>query len=93
MNHGAMLHFGVPPEAFDGNFMVLAQDRTTEELSIDEETNPVEIQLPKNGRLIPSSPELERVEAVLAAKHCFYDSRRILIDPIARLRRKYHHFS
>jgi chromosome partitioning protein len=89
MNHGATLHLGVPPEAFDGTFMVLAEERTPEEVIIDEETDPTEIQLPKNVHLIPSSRELERVEAVLAAKDRFYDSRRILIDPIARLRGKY----
>src|ERR1035441_7181863 len=82
MNHGATLHLGIPPEAFDGTFMVLTEERTPEEVIIDETTDPSEIELPLNVDLIPSSRELERVEAVLAAKDRFYDARRILIEPI-----------
>jgi chromosome partitioning protein len=87
MNHGATLHFGVPPEAFDGTFMVLAEERTPDEVIIDE--NEPDVTLPQNVHLIPSSRDLERVEAVLAAKDRFYDPRRILINPIATLRGRY----
>ena len=77
MNHGATLHLGIPPEAFDGTFTVLTEERTPEEVIIDEATDPLEIELPKNVDVIPLSRELERVEAVLAAKDRFYDARRI----------------
>jgi chromosome partitioning protein len=87
MNHGATLHLGVPPEAFDGTFMVLAEERQPEEVIIDEEEPDVD--LPPNVHLIPSSRELERLEAVLAAKDRFYDARKILVNPIRRLRGKY----
>lgn len=87
MNHGATLHLGVPPEAFDGTFMVLAEERTPEEVIIDEDE--LDVDLPENVHLIPSSRDLERLEAVLAAKDRFYDSRRILVNPIKRLRGKY----
>jgi chromosome partitioning protein len=87
MNHGATLHFGVPPEAFDGTFMVLAEERQPEEVIIDEDEPDVD--LPSNVHLIPSSRDLERLEAVLAARDRFYDPRRILVAPIARLRGKY----
>jgi chromosome partitioning protein len=87
MNHGATLHLGVPPEAFDGTFMVLAEERTPEEVIIDEDEPDVE--LPPNVHLIPSSRDLERLEAVLAAKDRFYDPRRILINPINGLRGRY----
>lgn len=87
MNHGATLHLGVPPEAFDGTFMVLAEERQPEEVVIDEEEQDVE--LPTNVHLIPSSRDLERLEAVLAAKDRFYDPRRILMGPIKSLRGKY----
>ena len=87
MNHGATLHLGVPPEAFDGTFMVLAEERTPEEVIIDEDEPDVE--LPPNVHLIPSSRDLERLEAVLAAKDRFYDPRRILIKPIEVLRGRY----
>lgn len=87
MNHGATLHLGVPPEAFDGTFMVLSEQRTPEEVIITEDEPDVE--LPRNVHLIPSSRELERLEAVLAAKDRFYDPRRILIPPLAALRGKY----
>src|SRR5262249_53251442 len=75
MNHGATLHLGVPPEAFDGTFMVLTEQREPEEVIIDE-TEP-DVTLPKNVHLIASSRELEKLEAVLAAKDRFYDPRRI----------------
>jgi chromosome partitioning protein len=87
MNHGATLHLGVPPEAFDGTFMVLAEERTPEEVIIDEDEPDVE--LPPNVHLIPSSRDLERLEAVLAAKDRFYDPRRMLINPINGLRGRY----
>jgi chromosome partitioning protein len=87
MNHGATLHLGVPPEAFDGTFMVLAEERTPEEVIIDEEEP--DIELPDNVHLIPSSRDLEKLEAVLAAKDRFYDPRRILRGPIGRLKGKY----
>ena len=87
MNHGATLHLGVPPEAFDGTFMVLAEERRAEEVIIGQDEPDVE--LPKNVDLIPSSRDLEKLEAVLAAKDRFYDSRRILVNPIQRLRGHY----
>jgi chromosome partitioning protein len=87
MNHGATLHLGVPPEAFDGTFMLLAEERTPEEVILDDQEPDVE--LPKNVHLIPSSRELERIEAVLAARDRFYDPRRILVEPMKQLRGKY----
>jgi chromosome partitioning protein len=87
MNHGATLHMGVPPEAFEGTFMVLTEERKPEEVIIDEEEPDVE--LPKNVHLIPSSRHLEKLEAVLAAKDRFYDPRRILVKPIESLRGQY----
>ena len=87
MNHGATLHLGVPPEAFDGTFMVLAEERTPEDVIITEEE--ADVELPKNVHLIPASRELERLEAVLAAKDRFYDARRILVKPLLTLRGKY----
>ena len=87
MNHGATLHLGVPPEAFDGTFMLLAEERTPDEVILDDQEPDVE--LPKNVHLIPSSRELERIEAVLAARDRFYDPRRILVEPIKQLRGKY----
>jgi chromosome partitioning protein len=87
MNHGATLHFGVPPEAFDGTFMVLTEQRTAAEVIVTE--TEADIELPPNVHLIPSSRELERLEAVLAAKDRFYDPRRILVKPLASLRGQY----
>jgi chromosome partitioning protein len=87
MNHGATLHLGVPPEAFDGTFMLLAEERTPDEVILDDQEPDVE--LPKNVHLIPSSRELERIEAVLAARDRFYDPRRILVEPIKQLRGMY----
>jgi chromosome partitioning protein len=87
MNHGATLHLGVPPEAFDGTFMILAEERTPEEVVIDEDEP--DVTLPQNVHLISSSRDLERVEAVLAAKDRFYDPRRILVNPIRGLRGRY----
>jgi chromosome partitioning protein len=87
MNHGATLHLGVPPEAFDGTFMLLAEERTPAEVILDDQEPDVE--LPANVHLIPSSRELERIEAVLAARDRFYDPRRILVEPIKQLRGKY----
>lgn len=87
MNHGATLHLGVPPEAFDGTFMVLANERTPDEVIIGQEEPDVE--LPENVHLIPSSRDLEKLEAVLAAKDRFYDPRRILVKPIDSLRGRY----
>jgi len=87
MNHGATLHLGVPPEAFDGTFMLLAEERTPDEVILDDQEPDVE--LPKNVHLIPSSRELERIEAVLAARDRFYDPRRILVEPITQLRGMY----
>jgi chromosome partitioning protein len=87
MNHGATLHLGVPPEAFDGTFMVLAEERMPEEVIIDEDEP--DIELPANVHLIPSSRDLEKLEAVLAARDRFYDPRRILRVPIERLKGRY----
>jgi chromosome partitioning protein len=87
MNHGATLHLGVPPEAFEGTFMVLTEERKPDEVIIDEDEPDVE--LPKNVHLIPSSRHLEKLEAVLAAKDRFYDPRRILVKPIESLRGQY----
>jgi chromosome partitioning protein len=87
MNHGATLHLGVPPEAFDGTFMVLTEERSANEVIITEDE--ADVELPENVHLIPSSRELERLEAVLAAKDRFYDPRRILIAPLKSLRAKY----
>jgi chromosome partitioning protein len=87
MNHGATLHLGVPPEAFDGTFMVLTEERKPQEVIIDEEEPDVD--LPQNVHLIPSSRDLEKLEAVLAAKDRFYDPRRILVNPIKSLRGQY----
>jgi chromosome partitioning protein len=87
MNHGATLHLGVPPEAFDGTFLLLGEERTPHEVILDDQEPDVE--LPKNVHLIPSSRELERIEAVLAACDRFYDARRILVEPIRQLRGKY----
>jgi chromosome partitioning protein len=87
MNHGATLHLGVPPEAFEGSFMVLTERRTPAEAIVTDEEPDVE--LPKNVHLIPASRELERLEAVLAAKDRFYDLRRILVKPLSTLRGQY----
>lgn len=87
MNHGATLHLGVPPEAFDGTFMVLTEERSPQEVIIGEDEPDVE--LPENVHLIPSSRDLEKLEAVLAAKDRFYDPRRILVNPIRALRGRY----
>lgn len=87
MNHGATLHLGIPPEAFDGTFLVLSEQRTPDEVILDE-TEP-DVELPKNVHLIPASRELERLEAFMAARDRFYDPRRILINPLKDLRGKY----
>jgi len=87
MNHGATLHLGVPPEAFDGTFMVLTEERTPQEVIITDQEQDVDLQ--ENVHLIPSSRELERLEAVLAAKDRFYDARRILVNPLQSLRGQY----
>jgi chromosome partitioning protein len=87
MNHGATLHLGVAPDAFDGAFMVLTEQRTPLDAIITEEE--ADVELPQNVHLIPASRELERLEAVLAAKDRFYDVRRILVKPLATLRGKY----
>ena len=76
MNHGATLHMGVPPEAFDGTFMV-RPSAPRRRVIIDEEE--ADVALPQNVHLIPSSRDLDR----------FYDPRRILVKPIQSLRGRY----
>lgn len=87
VNYGLTSHFGVPPQAYSGTFHVLTKDRDPEDVILTNDDP--DIELPPGVHLIPSSRELEKLEAMLRRDDPFFTPREVLIDPLEKLRSKY----
>lgn len=87
VNYGLTSHFGVPPQAYSGTFHVLTKDRDPEDVILTNDDP--DIDLPPGVHLIPSSRELEKLEAMLRRDDPFFTPREVLIDPLEKLRSKY----
>ena len=84
-NYGATKVFGVPPNAFFTTKNVLMGDSTVEEAILAYDADDIDIELPRNVDLIPSSRALQNVDTALAAHDTFYNPNECLHGPVTEL--------
>ena len=85
-NHGSTRVLGVPPNAFFTTKHVLMGDSTAEEAILSFDADDIDVELPRNVDLIPSSRALQNVDAELARKDIFYNPNECLHAPISELK-------
>ena len=84
-NYGATKVLGVPPNAFFTTKHVLTGDSTAEEAILAYDADDIDIELPRNVDLIPSSRALQNVDTALAAHDTFYNPNECLHGPVTEL--------
>ena len=85
-NYGATKVLGVPPNAFFTTKHVLMGDSTAEEAILAYDADDIDIELPRNVDLIPSSRTLQNVDTALAAHDTFYNPNECLHGPVTELK-------
>ena len=85
-NYGATKVLGVPPNAFFTTKHVLTGDSTAEEAILAYDADDIDIELPRNVDLIPSSRALQNVDTALAAHDTFYNPNECLHGPVTELK-------
>ena len=85
-NYGATKVLGVPPNAFFTTKHVLMGDSTAEEAILAYDADDIDIELPRNVDLIPSSRALQNVDTALAAHDTFYNPNECLHGPVTELK-------
>jgi chromosome partitioning protein len=85
-NYGATKVFGIPPNAFCTTMNVLTGDSTAEEAILAFDADDIDIELPLNVDLIPSSRALQSVETSLSALDTFHNSNECLYASIEELK-------
>ena len=85
-NYGATKVFGIPPSAFCTTMNVLTGDSTAEEAILSFDADDIDIELPRNVDLIPSSRALQSVETSLSTLDTFYNPNECLYTPIEELK-------
>jgi len=87
VNYGLTSHFGIPPMAYSGTFHVLTGEREPEDIILTHEDP--DIELPTGVHVIPSSRDLEKLDAVLSTNDPFFNRYTVLHEPLAKLRGNY----
>ena len=85
-NYGATKVFAVPPNAFFTTKHVLTSDSTAEEAILAFDADDIDVELPQNVDLIPSSRALQNVDAELARTDTFYNPNDCLHAPVRELK-------
>ena len=85
-NYGATKVLGVPPTAFFTTKHVLMGDSTAEEAILAFDADDVDIELPPNVDLIPSSRALQNVDTALASLDTFYNPNECLHAAVRELK-------
>ena len=85
-NYGATKVLGIPPNAFITTMHVLTGDSTAEEAVLAFDADDIDIELPRNVDLIPSSRALQNVEKALSALDTFYNANDCLHSPLEELK-------
>ena len=85
-NYGATKVFGIPPSAFITTMHVLTGDSTVEEAILSFDADDIDIELPRNVDLIPSSRTLQNVEKALSAPDTFYNPNECLYPAVKELK-------
>ena len=85
-NYGATKVLGVPPNAFFTTKHILMGDSTAEEAILAYDADDIDIELPRNVDLIPSSRALQNVDTGLAAHDTFYNPNECLHGPVTELK-------
>ena len=85
-NYGATKVFGIPPNAFITTMHVLTGDSTAEEAILAFDADDIDIELPRNVDLIPSSRALQNVEKALSALDTFYNPNECLHASVEELK-------
>ena len=85
-NHGATKVLGIPPTAFFTTKHVLTGDSTVEEAILAFDADDLDVELPHNVDLIPSSRALQNVDTALAAHDTFYNPNDCLHGPVTDLK-------
>ena len=85
-NHGATQLLGIPPTAFFTTKHVLMGDSTAEEAILAFDADDIDIELPPNVDLIPSSRALQNLDAELSSTDIFYNANECLYTPVAELK-------
>ena len=85
-NYGATKVFGIPPSAFITTMHVLTGDSTAEEAILAFDADDIDIELPLNVDLIPSSRALQNVEKALSALDTFYNPNECLYASVEEIK-------
>ena len=85
-NYGATKVLGIPPNAFFTTKHVLSGDSTVEEAILAFDADDIDIELPPNVDLIPSSRALQNVDTALSALDTFYNPNECLHPAVKELK-------
>lgn len=85
-NHGATKLFGIPPEGFLTSWSVLVGDSPVNEAILEFDDIELDVELPDNVDFIPSSRQLEALDATLAQRDKLYNPNDVLKPHIDDLR-------
>lgn len=85
-NYGATKVLGVPPTAFFTTKHVLMGDSTAEEAILSFDAEDIDVELPHNVDLIPSSRALQNLDAELSRADIFYNPNDCLHAPVEDLK-------
>ena len=85
-NYGATKVLGVPPNAFFTTKHVLMGDSTAEEAILAFDADDIDVELPRNVDLIPSSRALQNVDTALSGVDIFYNPNDCLHNHVKDLK-------
>lgn len=85
-NYGATKVFQIPPDAFFTTMSILTGDSTAEEAILSFDDPELDVELPKNVDVIPSSRALQSVDQALSAHDKFYNPNDCLTGPLDEIR-------
>ena len=85
-NYGATKVFQIPPDAFFTTMSILTGDSTAEEAVLSFDDRELDVELPQNVDVIPSSRALQGVDRALSAKDKFYNPNECLSPAVEELK-------
>ena len=85
-NYGATKVLGIPPSAFFTTKHVLTGDSSADEAILAFDADDLDVELPHNVDLIPSSRALQNIDTALSALDTFYNPNECLHRPVEELR-------
>ena len=85
-NYGATKVLGVPPNAFFTTKHVLMGDSSAEEAILAFDADDIDVELPHNVDLIPSSRALQNIDTAISRQDIFYNPNECLLTPVSDLK-------